>query len=43
MARVDVGAAVPSTLIVNGVDGYISPDWYGIDGQVPTWNYVTVH
>lgn len=43
MARVDVGAAVPTTLIVNGVDGYISPDWYGIDDQVPTWNYVAVH
>jgi transcriptional regulator len=25
-----------------GPDGYISPDWYGIDDQVPTWNYVTV-
>ncbi len=21
----------------------ISPDWYGIDDQVPTWNYVAVH
>ena len=43
MARVDVGEAVPTTLIVNGPDGYISPDWYGIDDQVPTWNYVAVH
>ena len=25
-----------------GPDGYISPDWYGTDDQVPTWNYVTV-
>jgi transcriptional regulator len=23
-------------------DGYISPDWYGIDDQVPTWNYVAL-
>lgn len=23
-----------------GPDGYVSPDWYGIDDQVPTWNYV---
>ena len=43
MARVDVGEAVPTKLIVNGPDGYISPDWYGIDDQVPTWNYVAVH
>lgn len=27
-------------LLVNGPDGYISPDWYGIDDQVPTWNYL---
>ena len=26
--------------LVNGPDGYISPDWYEIDDQVPTWNYV---
>jgi transcriptional regulator len=43
MARVEVGEAVPTTLIVNGPDGYISPDWYRIDDQVPTWNYVAVH
>lgn len=28
--------------VVNGPDGYISADWYGIDDQVPTWNYVAV-
>ena len=28
--------------VINGPDGYISPDWYGIDDQVPTWNYVAV-
>lgn len=28
-------------LVVNGPDGYISPDWYGIDDQVPTWNYLS--
>ena len=27
-------------LVVNGPDSYISPDWYGIDDQVPTWNYL---
>ena len=43
MGRVEVGEAVPTTLIVNGPDGYISPDWYRIDDQVPTYNYVAVH
>lgn len=28
--------------VVNGPDAYVSPDWYGIDNQVPTWNYVAV-
>ena len=25
-----------------GPDAYISPDWYGLPDQVPTWNYLTV-
>jgi transcriptional regulator len=25
-----------------GPDGYVSPDWYGTEDQVPTWNYVAV-
>lgn len=28
-------------LVVQGPDAYVSPDWYGIDDQVPTWNYVS--
>ncbi|KAK0361681.1 hypothetical protein LTR94_022344 [Friedmanniomyces endolithicus] len=28
--------------VVNGPHGYVSPDWYGLDDQVPTWNYVAV-
>ena len=35
--------AAPAVIAVNGPDAYISPDWYGIDDQVPTWNYVAVH
>ncbi len=35
--------AVEALLIVSGPDAYISPDWYGLDDQVPTWNYVAVH
>ena len=34
---------VPAVVSINGADGYISPDWYGFDDQVPTWNYVAVH
>jgi len=33
---------IPAVLSISGSDAYISPDWYGIDDQVPTWNYVTV-
>jgi transcriptional regulator len=33
----------PAVLAVTGADGYISPDWYGSEDQVPTWNYVAVH
>lgn len=36
-------APLPATLAVSGPDGYISPDWYGMDDQVPTWNYLAVH
>ncbi len=32
-----------AVIAVNGPDGYISPDWYGMPDQVPTWNYVAVH
>lgn len=32
----------PARIGVGGPDGYISPDWYGTQDQVPTWNYVAV-
>ena len=38
-----LSAPVPARLAVSGPDSYISPDWYGVDAQVPTWNYVAVH
>ena len=38
-----MGAPAPAVLSVAGPDGYISPDWYGLQDQVPTWNYVAVH
>jgi len=37
------GGGAIALLAVNGPDGYISPDWYGVEQQVPTWNYVAVH
>lgn len=33
----------PAVIAVTGPEGYISPDWYGLPDQVPTWNYVAVH
>ncbi len=27
--------------VVTGPQAYISPDWYGVDNQVPTWNYLS--
>jgi transcriptional regulator len=34
----------PAVLVmVQGPDGYISPDWYVSKDQVPTWLYVSVH
>ena len=30
-------------LAVQGPHSYVSPDWYGVEDQVPTWNYVAVH
>ena len=38
---VDGGQA--AKIVVSGPDAYVSPDWYGIEDQVPTWNYVAVH
>ena len=38
-----LGEPVPAVLAVTGPDAYISPDWYGVPDQVPTWNYVAVH
>jgi transcriptional regulator len=35
--------AQPAVLAITGPEGYISPDWYGLEDQVPTWNYVAVH
>lgn len=33
----------PAVIAVTGPDSYVSPDWYEVPDQVPTWNYVAVH
>ncbi|MGV6849375.1 MAG: FMN-binding negative transcriptional regulator [Marinibacterium sp.] len=43
IARALANGPARARLAVSGPDGYVSPDWYGIDAQVPTWNYVAVH
>jgi len=35
--------ATQALLTISGPDAYISPDWYGVQDQVPTWNYVAVN
>lgn len=38
-----VFAAGAAALAVSlGPEAYVSPDWYGLADQVPTWNYVSV-
>lgn len=36
-------APLQARLAISGADGYVSPDWYEVPDQVPTWNYVAVH
>lgn len=33
---------LPARIAVSGPDSYVSPDWYGVADQVPTWNYIAV-
>ncbi len=42
-AVIQNGLPAAAVLAVIGPDSYISPDWYGVTDQVPTWNYVAVH
>lgn len=37
------GLPAQAVLAVQDHDFYVSPDWYGMEDQVPTWNYVAVH
>ncbi|KRS13538.1 negative transcriptional regulator [Roseovarius atlanticus] len=38
-----LSAPMAARLAVVGPYSYVSPDWYGAEDQVPTWNYVAVH
>jgi transcriptional regulator len=38
-----MSAPLRARLAVQGPQSYVSPDWYGVEDQVPTWNYVAVH
>ncbi len=40
---VRIKAPLRARLAVQGPHGYVSPDWYGVTDQVPTWNYIAVH
>lgn len=37
-----ITAGARTLAVVSGEDAYVSPDWYGLADQVPTWNYVSV-
>ena len=43
IARLLQNIQTPAKLSVSWPHGYISPDWYGVKDQVPTWNYGAVH
>ncbi|MEL7014265.1 MAG: FMN-binding negative transcriptional regulator [Pseudomonadota bacterium] len=38
-----LSAPLRARLAVQGPHSYVSPDWYDVADQVPTWNYVAVH
>jgi transcriptional regulator len=35
-------AGADALFVVNGPHAYVSPDWYGMEDRVPTWNYIAV-
>jgi transcriptional regulator len=40
LAKIEEGTELK--LSIMGPHAYVSPDWYAVPGQVPTWNYVAV-
>jgi len=43
IARALANGERPAIFAISGADSYVSPDWYDMENQVPTWNYVAVH
>ncbi|MDH3668265.1 MAG: FMN-binding negative transcriptional regulator [Paracoccaceae bacterium] len=43
LARLLKSGPAEALMIVSGANAYISPDWYGEEDKVPTWNYAAVH
>ncbi len=37
-----LAAGGEALFVATGPHAYISPEWYGLDDRVPTWNYVAV-
>ena len=37
-----IAAGFSAVVVSLGPETYVSPDWFGEDDQVPTWNYVSV-
>lgn len=37
-----LAAGGQALFVANGPNAYISPEWYGLEDRVPTWNYVAV-
>ena len=37
-----LAAGARALFVANGPHAYISPEWYGLEDRVPTWNYVAV-
>lgn len=37
-----LAAGCDALVVIEGPHAYISPDWYGLEDRVPTWNYVAV-
>jgi transcriptional regulator len=37
-----LAAGARALFVATGPHAYISPEWYGVDDRVPTWNYVAV-
>ena len=37
-----LAAGARALFVASGPHAYLSPDWYGLEDRVPTWNYVAV-